>query len=219
MKFDKEEELDVIAGLRKSVDGGYDPTPVMPHLMRLAINADRGDLLDYYFDLGGDREAACLHYHETANAQHKGLGNIHRTLHAWEDRGTTYIYSTDFPDTPEGLRRKDLSHQDKPVTNIVILAKAGRFPEVLARMDRLETGDLLETDGFGNTLLEILGARKQLGLLFTKERWAGRIPDLQILGGHIAAVYRDQCDPQALISALRRDRLRQRSGPMPTLKK
>jgi len=110
-----------------------------------------------------------------------------------------------------GRKLRDLRKLKKDFNEnrIIAAAKGNKFSAVIkvaleAKNDRLRRSDLLMTDQFGNTVLEILGAHNRLASIFHDKIWAGRIDSLkEIWNEHIPERYKDQVNYQNVIEKIK----------------
>lgn len=193
-------------------------------LLEAVVEGDHGAMLDYLLDQGADRNLAHELYVNFSNRRSKPYAEVHKTLKAWSERGETVLYTHDYGVTLKELRRTEPDYRDQPLSGFVKLAKANRFGEAMQvvradKNDRLEISDLLATDGAGNTVLEILGARGKLAEIFVPDLWEKRQADFAALYAEVAPVYRGQIDAQGLIATWRREALVKSKPKFPGLKR
>ncbi|TAL39913.1 MAG: hypothetical protein EPN97_01615 [Alphaproteobacteria bacterium] len=193
-------------------------------LLEAVVEGDHGAMLDYLLDQGADRNRAQELYVNFSNRRSKPYAEVHKTLKAWSERGETVLYTHDYGTTLKELRRTEPDYRDQPLSGFVKLAKANRFAEAMQvaraeQSDRLEKADLLSTDGAGNTVLEILGARGQLPMVFAPSLWEKRQEDFAAIYAEIAPVYRPQVDFQELVSTWRQQALAKAKTKIPKLKR
>jgi hypothetical protein len=193
-------------------------------LLEAVVEGDHGPMLDYLFDQGADRRLAQELYTKFSNRRSKPYASVHATLKAWSEREETVLYTHDYGRTLMELRRTEPDYRDRPLSGFVKLAKANRFTEAMQvvradQSDRLQKTDLLSSDSAGNTVLEILGARGQLPMVFAPDLWEKRQEDFASLYAEIAPVYRAQVDCQELVSAWRQQALARTKAKIPKLKR
>jgi len=111
-------------------------------------------------------------------------------------------------DVKEGLKVSDLRATSGLMGNSCLMGavKFGHFDKVIdiARKsgEPITLDDFLSKDRHGNTLLNILAERNQLGQVFAPELWAGRVADMKTLWTHVRVNDRGQVDfPQAEVAA------------------
>ncbi len=194
-----------------------------PVLLEAALDGNHGAMLDFLLDQGADRNLAHAYYTRASNRDQKPYAAIHTVLKMWSERSMTVVYPIPDPQNMSDLRAAEPDHLGRPQTLLVRMAKVNRFGDAMtvvraARNDRLEVQDLLSTDGPGNTLIEILGARRQLGEVFTADLWQNRQEDFAALYAQVAPVYRDQIDYQGMVSSWRRQALSRIRPKIPKLK-
>lgn len=91
-------------------------------------------------------------------------------------------------------------------------AKLGHFAKA-AEISR-QSGEALTLDDFlakdcqGNTMLNILTERGELGMVFTPDLWAGRLTDMKTLWTHVRVADRQQIDMQQVEVAVRQATLK-----------
>ncbi len=214
--------------LQEFMGRGYTTDLSCPVLAEGVIEGDHGRMLDFLLDNGTDFNKAMAAYTKASNHYGRPFSSVHGTLRAWSARRETVHYDMDFDGNIRHLRQKTADHGGHGKTGLVRMAKAGRFGEVidiLLRADssraenRVTCEDLCQTDGHGNSLLEILGARHQLGLLFHEKIWQGRLAELAEIYAQIPPVYRDQFDNHSFKAGMHQKILRQKSRNVPKLRK
>lgn len=120
------------------------------------------------------------------------------------------------------VKKKNRKYLNDPVGT----AKLGHFEHWVAEKERrgqlIDKKTLLKKDALGNTVLDILGAKNQLSLLFKSNLWTGRLDVLNdIWQNHLAPYYKDQIDFKALhmevsILSISKTRIRPKRRPPPT---
>jgi hypothetical protein len=193
-------------------------------LLEAVIEDDHGAMLDLLLDNGADRSKAHEMYVRASNLRSKPYAEIHATLKKWQDRGETVLYTIPPLQALADVRQVELDYRGRPETLLVRLSKINRIGDAVelarqSRNDRLEVADLLATDGAGNSVIEILGARGHLSRLFAPDLWKERQQDFATLYAEVAPVYRDQVDYQGLVSTWRRQSLANIKDKIPRLKK
>lgn len=108
----------------------------------------------------------------------------------------------------QNLTVSDLRETSGYMGNSVLMGavKFGHFDKVvdIARKsgEALSLDDFLSKDRHGNTMLNILAERNQLGQVFAPEMWAGRVDDMKTLWTHVRVNDRSQVDfSQAEVAA------------------
>ena len=210
--------------VRKLVARGFTTDFTDKTLLEAVVEGDHGAMLDFLLDQGADRNAAHDMYVNFSNRRERHYDETFAALKAWSERGETVIYPIPDLHTLAQLRGEEKDYRGHPTSLLVRLSKINRIADAvtLARADagdRLEVADLLKTDGAGNSVLEILGERKQLGLLFAPGLWEKRPQDFAALYAEVAPVYRGQIDYQGLVSNFRRQMLAGIRDKIPRLKK
>jgi hypothetical protein len=193
-------------------------------LLEAVVEGNHGAMLDFLFDQGADRQRAHELYVRASNRDSKPYAAVHATIKQWSERGETVIRAIPELHALADLRQVEKDYRGKPETLLVRLSKINRIGDAVAlaraaRNDRLDVGDLLATDGAGNTVIEILGSRGQLPQLFAPDLWEERQQDFATLYAEVAPVYREQVDYQGLVSTWRRKALSDIRSKVPRLKK
>ena len=113
------------------------------------------------------------------------------------------------------LTLTDLRQQSGELEDSCMIAavKFGRFADVqeIARKsgDKITVNDFLAKDRHGNSMLDILSERKELGLVFQPENWAGRLTEMKSLWTQVRVTERAQVDFDQVEVAAQQATLRQ----------
>jgi len=114
----------------------------------------------------------------------------------------------------------------KYLNDPIEMAKLGHFEHWVTEKERrgqpIDKESLLKKDAFGNTVLDILGAKRQLSLIFKSNLWTEQLDALNdIWQNHLAPYYKDQVDFKTLhievsILSISKTHIRPKRRPPPT---
>ncbi len=112
--------------------------------------------------------------------------------------------------TVAGLR-EGFDNSDQTI--LYRLAERGDFTQALDivradKTDRLTADDLTRRYNSGSTVVELLGRRGKLDLVFATDLWYGRGDDLKKLWQAVPDKYKDQVDYQQILHRVNRDELK-----------
>lgn len=194
-------------------------------LIEAVVTGNHARMLDYMLDQGASWEAADRAYKKAYNANARSRGearfnDVLSVITAWEHRSDYIESRQSFGPALDDLRAPITDGAGKPSTGFVILARAGRFGEALARQtpdagEVLTPADMAATDPHGNSVIEILGAKNQLGALFDDALWCGHRAEMMALLEMVPPVYRGQMDCAGLAARHRHETLQKRALKKP----
>ena len=215
--------------LRDYMAQGYHVNLRLDELMTETMRADRGDMLDFMLDNGvpmQDVESAYARFNvrksmddpDFSAANANSLPSITDVVIAWRAR-LWRIDDRHAPAADMDDLRQLTTELNRMTTRLVALAKADRFDEALALAARdrqkLTAADFLVTDAYGNTLLEILGARGRLNDALQARHFDSGLGDILALLPHIAPVYASGTDVQAMVAQHHREQIAARHKKKP----
>lgn len=208
------ERQDIVMAEFKTFQDRND-TDVLQQIAKVALLKSDGKTLECLLKQGLDIDTLWQSSSENFTNLEEDIKQVtHKWLLRYNTR-TLWLEDEDFEtSTISDFRNKTYHPYDN---GFVYIAYALQFDRLIAlsdNQDPLRAEDLLREDDKGNTVLDILGATKQLSLLADTKLWKGQEAAFRHLyDTHICPLYKDQIDIDFMEAEFKRHKLKRLRPP------